>query len=69
MEYEVVLRGEGWRLIYEFVVPRKGKFVGGGPGKNPIRQTCELSLAPAIQFYEKPEAHMSPSLTSTSHQT
>ena len=67
VEYDVVLNVDGWRLTYEFVVPRKGKFVDGGPGRNPIRKTCELSLAPAIQFYDKPEAHTSPSPTSTSH--
>jgi hypothetical protein len=54
MEYEVIIRGNDWRMTYEFLIPRTGKFQGETPGKDPIRRTAELTLAPAFQFYTKP---------------
>lgn len=55
VEYDVIMRGDGLRLVYEFLIPRTGKFKGGDPGKNPIRRTSALALASAFAFYTQPE--------------
>jgi hypothetical protein len=55
MEYEVILRGDGLRMVYEFLIPRTGKFEGRACGENPIRKTCTLTLASAFAFYTSPE--------------
>jgi hypothetical protein len=55
VEYEVILRGDGLRMTYEFLIPRTGKFERGGYGENPIRKTCTLTLASAFAFYTSPE--------------
>jgi hypothetical protein len=50
-----MLRGDGLRMTYEFLIPRTGKFEDGAHGRKPIRKTCALTLAPAFAFYTSPE--------------
>lgn len=56
LEYEVVLRGDGLRMTYEFLIPRTGKFEDGADEKDCIRKTSTLTLASAFAFYTEPSA-------------